>query len=185
MTVHRSFVRWKSGREEISFLSSPWLYRFFSSEDSASLALSGRGKRDKGERRWRGGVCYGRMWIPGKAFEVDCAEVAGHLVLYIYIERLHGTKYLSSKGRKDEFASWLKMPPFSTDIDPRRCSSRDYTRLDLDSLLSHFPPSDGGEGREGNICRTYETNSEEKVYRYLTFGKMYEKRVVFHLSVNL
>lgn len=55
MTVHRSFVRWKSGREEISFLSSPWLYRFFSSEDSASLALSGRGKRDKGERRGRGG----------------------------------------------------------------------------------------------------------------------------------
>lgn len=72
--------------------------------------------------------------------------MAGHLVLYIYIERLHGTKYLSSKGRKDEFASWLKMPPFSTDIDPRRCSSRDYTRLDLDSLLSQFPPSDGGEG---------------------------------------
>lgn len=74
--------------------------------------------------------------------------MAGHLVLYIYIERLHGTKYLSSKGRKDEFASWLKMPPFSTDIDPRRCSSRDYTRLDLDSLLSQFPPSDGGEGKK-------------------------------------
>lgn len=28
-------------------------------------------------------VCHGRMWILRKVFEVDCAEVAGHLVLYI------------------------------------------------------------------------------------------------------
>lgn len=138
-----------------------------------------QGEEKETKARGGGGVCYGRMWILEKAFEVDCAEVAGHLVLYIYIERLHGTKYLSLKGSQAEKTSSprLKMLPFSTDIDPRRCSSRDYTAR---SWFPSFSVSSRQRG-QGNICRTreiYETNSEGKspIYRYLTFGKMNEKK---------
>lgn len=111
-------------RERERFL----FYRLLgSSIASSELCQSGfiraRRKRDKG-----GGVCYGRMWILEKAFEVDCAEVAGHLVLYIHWT-FAWNEYLSLKGSQAEKTSSprLKMPPFSTDIDPRRCSSRDYT----------------------------------------------------------
>lgn len=165
MTVHRSFVRWKSGREEISFLSSPWLYRFFLGTLPVWL-YQGEEKETKA-RGGGGGVCYGRMWILEKAFEVDCAEVAGHLVLYIYIERLHGTKYLSLKGSQAEKTSSprLKMPPFSTDIDPRRCSSRDYTAR---SWFPSFSVSSRQGG--GNICRTLRNKFWTKILNLSIFN---------------
>lgn len=68
------------------------------------------------------------MWILEKAFEVDCTEVAGHLVLYIHRTfAWTGIRWRGAKEKRGESSPRLKMPPFSTDIDPRRCSSRDYT----------------------------------------------------------
>lgn len=46
---------------------------------------------------------------------------------FIYIERLHGRlKFLEGEPSGKTSPSELKVSPFSADIDPCRCSSRDY-----------------------------------------------------------